>query len=556
MTDSSLCITICPQNYTQNLSLHFEDILLDETLLYGTVYIPKDCFKNVSTLNHRLPCKQVYELVLRLAAEYPIILTNTPPADIKDYLVLVSEADPLSIDSLKSDAYILSRYKQFLQEQQLFDAAVTSLLDTAESVGLQKETISFLSDMLSETDAYEYLYAGSQPFLMYTGDTVCYQILSVFAEQFGAAIRRLGYLVEYFDLSKEEFTEAYRFIGKRYQAVIGVQSYMFSTRLNNDMGFLHDKIKAPKYNFILDHPSRVENHLKEVPKRLTVLAVDRNYAAYARKTYPVDALFFPPGGICHPFQEEERIYDVTFIGSYFDNFSFVLERFSEFDRKDRFLANRFWLIMKKSPTLPAEKALSLALDHYHITTSWTEFTELFHKFRDLFVYMATYYRMKILRTLLEAGIPVHVFGTSWQSCPLRTYPNFIWHDRDLSTEKCLTVWQQSKIALNTMTWHKDGITERILNAMLQKAVVLTERNPYMEEAFSDGRDVLLYDLDKLDALPGIVRNALSDPRRLSDIAENGYRNAFQNHTWDSRAREFVHIIQEEGLLHEKGATPL
>lgn len=544
MNDTRLHITICQKNHTLDLSLQLLDILLDETLLYGTIYIPVACFKRVSTLNDRLPLKQVYELVLRLAAEYPVILTDTPPDDGNDCMILTSEPEPLCMESLKTDAYIISRYKQLLQDKQFFDAAVTSLFDAAQSIGRQDDIISFLSDMLSESPVYEYLYAGSQPFLIYTGDTVCYQILSVFAEQFGAALHRLGYLVEYFDLSKEEFTEAYRFIGKCYQAVIGVQSYMFSAKLNNDMGFLHDAIKAPKYNFILDHPSRAENFLKEIPKRLTVLAVDRNYAAYAQKTYPVDAIFFPPGGICTAFKERERIYDVTFIGSYFDNFSFVLERFFEFDRMQRFLANRFWLIMKKSPSLSAETALSLALEHYQIKLPWTEFAELFHMFRDLVVYMATYYRMKVLKTLIDAGIPVHVFGTSWKSCPLRSNPNFIWHNEDLSTEECLSVWQCSKIALNTMAWHKDGITERILNSMLQKAVVVTERNPYMEKIFCDGKDVLLYDLNKLNALPAIIRQALSDPKRLSNIAQNGYRNALANHTWDSRAKEFVHIVQE------------
>lgn len=542
MIQNDLHVTICTKNHTKTLSLQFLDILLDETLLYGTAYIPAACFHSVSTLNHRLPCKQVYELILRLASKYPVILTDTPPADDNGYVILVSEPEPLVMDSLKSDCYIISRYKSFLQEHQFFDAAVTSVLDAARSIDAQSEIISFLSDMLSEAPAYEYFYAGSQPFLIYTGDTVCYQILSVFAEQFGAALRRLGYLVEYFDLSQEDFTETYRLIGQHYQAVIGIQSYMFSAKLNNDMGFLHDKIIGPKYNFILDHPSRVENHLKEVPKQLTILAVDRNYAAYAKKTYPVNAIFFPPGGICTSFEPQERIFDVTFIGSYFDNFSFVLERFSEFSRQDRFLANRFWLIMKKSPALPAEEALSMALEHYHMQLSWAEFAELFHRFRDLIVYMATYYRMKVLRTLLEAGIPVHVFGTSWKSCPLRANPNFIWHNEDLSTDECLLVWQQSKIALNTMTWHKDGITERILNSMLQKAVVLTERNPYMEEAFCDGKDVLLYDLDKLNELPKIIQNTLPYPEKLSAIAKNGYLNALENHTWDSRAKEFIHIL--------------
>lgn len=544
MTSTNLTITVCSTQRTENMSLQFLDILLDETILCGTIYIPKDCLHKVSTINHRLPCKQLYELVLRLANEYPVFLTDTPPTDCSDCLILTATPEPLCIDALKADAYIISRYKKRLQEQQIFNLVVTSLLEAAQSIDAQEELISFLSEMLSEGPTYQYLYRGSQPFLIYTGDPICYQILSVFAEQFGLALRRLGYLVEYFDLSKEDFTEAYRFMGQHYQAIIGMQSYMFSAKLNNDMGFLHDKVLGPKYNFILDHPSRVENHLKEVPKQLTVLAVDRNYASYAKKTYPVDAIFFPPGGISMPFKEQERIYDVTFIGSYVDNLSFVMERFAEFDRKDRFWANRFWLIMKNNPSLSAEEALTLALKHYGMELSWAEFSALFHKFRDLIVSIATYYRTKVLKTLIEADIPVHVFGTSWISCPLRTKPNFIWHNKNLSTEECLTVWQQSKIALNTMTWHKDGITERILNSMLQKTVVVTERNPYMEEAFCHGKDILLYDLANLHALPDMMKHVLNDAAQRSAIAENGYQNALANHTWDSRAKEFIQIIDK------------
>lgn len=544
MTSTNFKITICPLQGTTDLSLQFLDILLDETLLYGTIYIPKACLNNISTLNHRLPCKQGYELVLRLAKEYPVISSDVPPSDCSDFMILTVNPEPLSLDSLKVDAYVISCYKKMLQEQQLFDAVITGLLEAAASIDKQEEIISFLSEMISEGSSYKYLYGGSQPFLIYTGDPICYQILSVFAKEFGSALQRLGYLVEYFDLSKEDFTEAYRFMGRQYQAIIGVQTYMFSAKLNNNMGFLHDKIIGPKYNFILDHPSRVENHLKDVPKQLTVLAVDRNYATYAKKTYPVDAIFFPPGGIHIPFEEQERIYDVTFIGSYFDNFSFVKERFWDFNREQRFLANRFWLIMKKNPTLSAEEALTLAFEHYGMTPSWNEFSETYHEFRDLIVYIATYYRMKVLKSLLDADIPVHVFGTSWKTCPLRENPNFIWHGKDLSTEECLSVWQQSKISLNTMTWHKDGITERILNSMLQKSLVVTERNPFMVEAFCDGKDVLLYDLDKLYELPVVIKKVLADCEQLSAIAEKGYQNALTNHTWDSRANEFISILNK------------
>lgn len=543
MLSNQLQITICPLQFSSEATLQFMDILVDETLLYGTVYIPSACFQTVSTLNHRLPSKQVYELVLRLSLQYPVLLKENSPADTSDdYVILTCEAAALDINSIKSDCYIISRYKSSLQEHALFDAAVTSVLACAKEIQKESYVVSFLSDMLSENTSYRSLYAGSQPFLIYIGDDVCYNILSVFAKEFGMALRRLGYLVEYFDLSKEDFTETYRLIGKSYQAVIGVQSYMFSAKLTHNRGFLHDKIYGPKYNFMLDHPSRVENHLKETPSALSLLTVDKNYAIYAQKTYSVNAIFFPPGGICTDFLPQERIYDVTFIGSYFDNFSFVMERFAEFDRKQRFLANRFWLILKKNPRLTAEDALTQALDYYHISLPWSDFAKLFHTFRDLVVYIATYYRVKVLKSFINAGIPVHVFGTSWKSCPLRTHSNFIWHNTDLSTDECLHIWQQTKIALNTMTWHKCGITERILNSMLQKAVVLTERNPYMESAFSDGNDILFYDLDNLNELPALVQHILSNPKQLSAIAENGYGNALANHTWDARAKAFLDII--------------
>ena len=267
MTEHDLHITICNPTYNESVSLQFLDILLDETLLYdSTIYVPTACFETVSTRNHRLPCKQVYELLLRLATEYPVILTADAPADLEQYSVLSSAPEPVTFDSLKADCYIVSRYKQLLQQQDYFDAAVSSLLELARSIRKQEELVSYLSDMLSEAPAYQYLYAGSQPFLIYTGDSVCYQILTVFARQFGAALHRLGYLVEYFDLSSEDFTKSYRLIGRHYQAIIGVQSYMFSVKLNNGMGFLHDKIGGSKYNFLFDHHVQIRKSSERCSK--------------------------------------------------------------------------------------------------------------------------------------------------------------------------------------------------------------------------------------------------------------------------------------------------
>lgn len=542
--ETNLFITIYQKNRTEEKQLSFWDILLDETLISGTIYIPWECFKKVSTINRRLPAKQVYELLLRMSQEFPVYLTGKQPELAECFWTIEGKQPSVDMEGLKTDCYIVARYKKMLLEQQLFDSAVSSILEQATSIGCEEKVTALLSGMLQGDAVWEYLYLGSQPFLIYTGDAVCYNILSVFAEELGSAFRRLGYLVEYFDLSREDFTESFRLIGRSFQAVIGVQSYMFSVRLNDNQGFLHDKIIGPKYNYVFDHPVRFEQHLKEAPKNLTIFTLDRSYAAFAQKHYPVNAKFFPPAGIAREFTEEKRIYNITFIGTYFDNRQDIRDDLMKLDRKKRFLVNRLWMVMRKSPRLSAEKALSLAVEYYHYSLSDSEFAELLHDMMKFIVFMTHEYRQKILKTLVEAGIKVDVFGTSWSTSALRRNPNFIWHNKDLTTEECLVVWQQSKMALNVMSWHKDGITERILNSMLQKAVVLTERNPYMEEHFKDGEDVALYDLAHLEKLPELVVNLLENEKCRVDIAERGYQKALASHTWDCRAKELIGIAEE------------
>lgn len=546
MPVKELAIIIQPVAQVNTSTLSFLDILLDETLIYGKIYISKACFSTVSFLNHRLPAKEAYELVLRLAQEYPILLSNTAPSDLDSYFILLAEEPILDQASLQTDCYIISRYKKILLEQELFDAAVESILMQADSLGCREHILTVLSDMLQEQEAYLYYDLGSAPFLIYTGDTVCYHILSIFAEELGKALRTQGYLVEYFDLSKKDFTNASELAGRKYQAVIGIQSYMFSLRLANNVDFLHDQIIGPKYNFVLDHPVRFENHLKQTPQHLTILTPDRNYAAFAETFYPVKARFLPPGGIEASDQlDKERIYDVTFIATYNDISTDIFKEIHNLEPAMRFLINRLWIIMRRNPTLTAEDALSRALLYYGKNLEDAEFLSLFQNLQPYILYMVNRYRCKVLETLLNAGIKVDVYGKSWLFSSLKEHPCFIWHNEDLSTEECLKVWQQSKIVLNVMSWHKDAITERILNSMLQKAVVVTERNPYMEASFSSGEDLILYDLTALDVLPEQVKNALENPALLSHIAEQGYQKAHASHTWSQRAATLVNICALE-----------
>ena len=111
-------VIIFQKNQTKEFRLTFLDILLDETLVTGDIYISKSCFSKVSTLNRRLPAKQVYELVLRLAQKFPVSITGFPPQNTDAFYMISSEESILTVSGLKADCYIAARYKKLLLKQQ------------------------------------------------------------------------------------------------------------------------------------------------------------------------------------------------------------------------------------------------------------------------------------------------------------------------------------------------------------------------------------------------------------------------------------------------------
>lgn len=542
-------VIIYNQAQQEDSALQFLDILLDETIIYGTVCVPSVCTQNISTVNKRLPAKQTYEYVLRLAESYPVRLSKKLPENIADYIVIENPGIDLPKDikidyeiqeELQTDCYLVAKYKDTLLKHNLFDVVVQSILSAASQLNCHEQTILFLEKMLRGGDIYQYFYQGSQPFLIYRGSKECYQVLDTFAGCLGSALRKQGYVVEYFDLAKDKHTALSRYIGKSFQAVIGMQTFLFSVRMKNG-GFLHDQINGPKYNFVFDHPLWMYHQFQNVPKDLTILALDKDYVSYITRYNRLNAYFLPPGGIQAVFKQQKRKYNVVFIGSYIDNSKVIFKKLRQQERPKRCLVNRFWLIMRKNPSLSVENALWQAISFYSnkSTCSDQEFLELCYELREYILYLSQYYRIKLIKTLVDSGIRVDVFGTSWKYCPLRDNPNFIWHNKDLETQECLAVWQQSKISLNIMSCHKNAITERIANSMLQKAAVCTERNPYLESQFQDGTDILFYDLLHLSDLPRRIARLLEDEKQLEMIGENGCRKAEKLHTWDCRADTLV-----------------
>ena len=100
-----------------------------------------------------------------------------------------------------------------------------------------------------------------------------------------------------------------------------------------------------------------------------------------------------------------------------------------------------------------------------------------------------------------------------------------------------------KSSLNVMRWHKDGFTERIANALLQKSVVVTDRTTYLEQNFINDEEMLIFGLDKIKELPHRIRLILSDEQLRGSIAERGYKKAKEQHTWNKRAEDLLMLMK-------------
>lgn len=529
----------------------FWEILSDETIAEDTFLIPKVPMQKAGGWNARLKAKRLYELLLRLLDLYSIRLEECDAtiSHLEEYITIEKEEKASAWESLCTDCYIIARYKEKLLEWGYFDCVVESVLEYADTCGLQEQAVAQLEKMLNRSEAYYEIDDATRPILIYKGEDICHNILNVFAEQFGEALERYGCPVEYFDSQKDDLNTVTKYVGEHYRAIIGVQSYMFSIKMADGMAYLHNLIYGPKFNFIFDHPVWLKNHLEGNVENFCVLTHDNHYVKFIEDYYRQKAVLFPPAGIVSTKMQEEKVYDISFVGT-FGNYWNEILLIRKMERKQRFMANRFLLFMRKNPDMTSEDAFHQVLKFYGRDCYGEEFLELFYPMRRVIYCVMHYYRYQVIKTLLEDGLRVDVFGDSWEGCPLRRYSNLVCH-AGVTSQESLKVYRQSKLSLNVMSWHKGGFTERMANIMLAGAVLVTDWTDYLQGRFETGKDLIIFRLEERKHLPKRIRKLLVKEEQWKYVMENGKKKAEAFHTWDSRAKEFIEDILEGDICRKK-----
>jgi spore maturation protein CgeB len=144
---------------------------------------------------------------------------------------------------------------------------------------------------------------------------------------------------------------------------------------------------------------------------------------------------------------------------------------------------------------------------------------------------------------VDAGFHVDVFGGGWEYLKCGHPENLTVHG-PLDSAGCLREISNSRISLNVMPWFKDGAHDRVFNSMLNGAVSVTDDSKYMREIFTDGEDVVFYDLEDMDGLVEKVRYLLEHGEKAEEIAKKGRERARKGHTWKDRGEALDWYIRE------------
>lgn len=391
--------------------------------------------------------------------------------------------------------------------------------------------------------------------------TGVYDILDIFTYELMDEFARMGYEVMEFDSShmKESLGKLYDFIKTPVRAAITFNNLGYNMEIVRGEN-LWEQLQIPIINILMDHPFCHKAALDASPSNGIVLCVDRNHMTYLQRFYnDIPIVGFLPHGGKKKYSSykpiHDRTTDVIYAGGISRGFAYnMMPDFSEFEFDAKAVADEVYGEMIVNPYKTTEDAIEEALLRRNIHLDDGRLCDVIEKLHYIDLLIVSYFREMVIKTLVENGVKVTLYGTGWEVCEWLDNPNLDYRGR-VSAEEIVDCMQDAKIVLSTMTWFKDGTHDRVFNGMLAGAVAVTDSSIYMKEEFegtaaegkTDKRQLVMFELSEIDKLPGMIKELLGNEHVMQQIADRGYEIADEKHTWQARAHEL-----EEGLISQLG----
>lgn len=486
-----------------------------EIKIYGYIF-RRNLLQNTGKFNTRLRIRTNYEFLCRLNREESIYCIPCTTEDIGSKKICeraVSENDA------SADAYILRSHWNELAEHERMAVLSAFLGRYGSQAGMLQQAIE---KIFSDDIVYQKYADNTAPILLLNPDSTCYGVLQNFCEEIGREFIDNGQAVK--NIDKIEQSEVWK---NRWKAVIGFQA----PTLEREAWKAITKVRM---QFWFDNPLFFDFFARE--SSVYYLCQDASYARYLRKYYQIEhAIQLPPGGQDVGLsQNDHREYDLVFIGTYM----LPGERDTWTEEQ-----NAYYAYMLEHRSMTFEEGLSNFEGGKYRNVSTQKFIEKLHEMRDVCWEITKRNRQDVMEAILKSGISVDVYGESWRNFPT-PYRKYLKIHEEISVEESLAILGHAKLGLNIMSWHKEGMTERIANIMLSGAVCISDETGYLRQHFEDKQEIVLYSLNDPEQLPTMILKLLANETERQKIADAGYRRACREHTWKNRVDSMLQIMEQ------------
>ncbi len=295
--------------------------------------------------------------------------------------------------------------------------------------------------------------------------------------------------------------------------------------------------------YLCDHPATHCDRLRSLGDKAIVFTCDRLHEEYIKKYYRniKYVKYIPLSGSYTKKNMEfgNRKYDIVFMGSYRKPEDVYATAMSAMTGPWQTLTECIKDIVE-NPEETVEGWFLNAVKKFDVSVSDEDVEELMPYFVPVNDYARFYFRDRIIRTLVENGIRVHVFGNGWDEFESDFKQNLMIEDGNYYIAQKAVA--NAKISLNVMPWFKEGFQERIATAMLSGTIALTDESIYINDNFENGRELVTFSLNQLEELPEKVNKLLANEELAEQIANAGRERAMRELTWQHRAIEMIDFI--------------
>lgn len=368
-----------------------------------------------------------------------------------------------------------------------------------------------------------------------------YDVLRILIDYNTNFLSELGFNIDVVDFLEDDITTINeKLINKKAEFFfalncIGINLTIFDGRN------LFDAVDTPFLGNLGDHPVNHYSRISISPKKTLFTCLDSENIHYMQKYFPDKEVITNFALAYKSFNYFEKSFldreiDLIFVGTLKEPGS-IKETWNSYNPIYVTILNEVSeKILKSNEVLDIDHELEQYTYQYKFEDNVRIFLH-----SSIERYIRIYKRYHLVKKLGDSNLKVVCIGNKDVYDKLNVSGNLLVYD-NIGFQKLLDLFNNCKLLIN-MTGHLyNGVTERILSAMINGAAVATERDMFTSANFINNENIILYDFHRLDELINNIKYYLNNEEKLEEVALNGQRVA-KNYDFRLAAAKYPRIMR-------------